>query len=118
LSSLFLFHSGEEMKADDSKRVEWAGHIKGWKESGISQRKYCEREGLKWPSFDYWRRHLKELNQPKKVVLGKPLQLVPVKVEGPSVVAKELRLIHASGWELRIPSTMEATWITTLLKTL
>lgn len=106
------------MKADAAKRVEWEGHIKGWEESGLSQRKYCEREGLKWPSFDYWRRHLKALNQSKKVELGKPLQLVPVKVEGSSVVAKELRLIHGSGWELQIPSTMEATWIANLLKTL
>jgi len=105
------------MKADEAKRKEWAGHIKGWEQSGLSQRGYCAREGLKWPSFDYWRRHLKQLNQSKQVVLGKPLQLVPVKVE-PSTVTKELRLLHPSGWELRLPSTMEVTWITNLLKTL
>jgi hypothetical protein len=106
------------MKADETKRMEWEDHIKGWEQSGLSQRAYCAREGIKWPSFDYWRRHLKALNQSKKVELGKPLQLVPVKVESASVVAKELRLIHGSGWELRIPSTMEAMWIVNLLKTL
>lgn len=106
------------MKADEHRGVEWAGHIKGWEESGLSQRKYCEREKLKWSSFDYWRRHLRELNQPKKVVLRKPLQLVPIKIEGTSVTTKELRLIHVSGWELRLPSTIEATWVGNLLKAL
>ena len=24
----------------------WAGHVAGWKESGLSQRDYCERHGL------------------------------------------------------------------------
>ncbi len=103
------------MKAEDQKHVEWTAHIKGWEQSGLSQRGYCKKEGLKWPSFDYWRRRLKVLNKTERVIQEKPLQLIPLKVS-PSVDAKELRLIHASGWELRIPSTMEATWITTLLK--
>jgi hypothetical protein len=43
------------MKAKYSK-TEKAEHWQQWKQSGLSQRKYCERHGLKQSSFKNWGR--------------------------------------------------------------
>ena len=34
-----------------------AFHLKAWRQSGLSQRAYCERAGLALSTFSYWHRH-------------------------------------------------------------
>lgn len=42
-----------------AKQKYWQNHIKGWKESGLSQAAYCEAQSLAIQTFGYWRRKLK-----------------------------------------------------------
>ena len=44
------------MTRDTTTLQYWVKHIKKWQASGLAQRAYCVREGIKWPTFDYWRR--------------------------------------------------------------
>jgi hypothetical protein len=43
---------------DKMKLQHWTQQIKDWESSRITQRAYCEREGLKYGTFDYWRRQI------------------------------------------------------------
>ena len=40
---------------DEAKWAYWGKHIKAWQVSGLSRHAYCQREGLKPTTFDYWR---------------------------------------------------------------
>jgi len=37
------------------KRDFWSAHLKDWKESGLSQCRYCREHGLNIHTFRYWR---------------------------------------------------------------
>lgn len=106
------------MKADETKRSDWERRIRGWEASGLSQRAYCERAGLKWSNFDYWRRRIKTvagIGRPaSKPAVAKRVTLVPVKVKSRSADG-ELVLRSPSGWKLIVPVEVEARWLAELL---
>jgi hypothetical protein len=41
-----------------NKRDRWESIIRGWPESGLSQREYCLRKSLSYSTFRYWYRRL------------------------------------------------------------
>ena len=43
------------MVKDKAKWAYWTKQIKEWQASGLSHNAYCQREGLKPITFDYWR---------------------------------------------------------------
>jgi hypothetical protein len=59
----------------EQKAVDWQQHIAGWRESGLSQKTYCQQQGLSIASFGYWRTRLHR----KPVDSGK---FIPVKLSG------------------------------------
>jgi len=72
------------MAKDEAKWAYWTKQIKSWQASGLTRSAYCQREGLKPTTFDYWRPLItlvhaegKTVNQP---VSGNDITLVPVKV--------------------------------------
>ena len=46
------------MARDTMKFAYWGQHIKKWQASELAQCTYCARKGIKWPTFDYWRRQI------------------------------------------------------------
>lgn len=50
-------HGGSE-----SKQQLWSDRIAAWKESGLSQKQYCDQHQLTYSTFVYWRGRLKRLN--------------------------------------------------------
>ena len=48
------------MKASNEKQEFWKGHLENWKSSGISQRKYCEENGINKNTFNYWCKKIKK----------------------------------------------------------
>ena len=41
----------------------WSQHIEGWRSSGLSQRRYCEREGIVFARvYDIRGRNIRDLN--------------------------------------------------------
>lgn len=109
------------MKIDIKKRQYWEGQIAAWLASGLTQRAYCEREQLKRPTFDYWRRRIKTDVVPaprdaqRKTV--PPMTLVPVQVTSPAEAAS-LVLRSPGGWRLTVPMPVEAAWLATLMQAL
>jgi hypothetical protein len=59
VSTRATFSAGEgEQMEHQYKRDRWEGIIREWPESGLSQRKYCLRQGLTYSAFRYWYRSL------------------------------------------------------------
>jgi hypothetical protein len=64
-------------KETGSKRAYWQDHIDSWQQSGQSQQRYCQRQGIALATFGYWRRKLKTPRTDKPrffplVVSGRP----------------------------------------------
>ncbi|MDX2249191.1 MAG: transposase [Bacteroidia bacterium] len=43
------------MKTNKKTRSEWLALVENWKQSGQSQRAYCESHGVNAATFSYWR---------------------------------------------------------------
>ena len=43
------------MAKDDAKWAYWTKQINDWRASGLTRNAYCQREGLKPTTLDYWR---------------------------------------------------------------
>lgn len=106
---------------DKTKLQHWTQRLKDWEASGVTQRAYCEREGLKYGTFDYWRRQIRSTGttvKPKtKPVSAKLLTLVPVHLSGKSL-SESIVLRNSAGWQLELPGTVDTAWLAGLLRQL
>ncbi len=106
---------------DKTKLQQWTQRIKDWESSGVTQRAYCEREGLKYGTFDYWRRQIRSAGaavKPKtKPASAKRLTLVPVHLSGQALSAS-MRLHSPGGWQLELSGTVDTLWLASLLRQL
>ena len=106
---------------DKTKLQHWTKRIKHWETSGLTQRAYCERESLKYSTFDYWRRQIgaagPAINPVAKAKNPKRLTLVPLRLLNQSR-SESMRLHSPGGWQLELPGAVEAVWLATLLRQL
>lgn len=61
---------------------QWSKHIEGWKKSGLTQPRYCERESISYDTFKRWRRRL----GPGRGLRRGASRFVPVRVAPVDVV--------------------------------
>ncbi|MFZ6876560.1 IS66 family insertion sequence element accessory protein TnpA, partial [Undibacterium sp. Di27W] len=88
----------------------WRKQCQDWQGSGLSQRAFCQREGLVYSSFDYWRRRAAPVVASKKTVQPRALTLVAA-VAVPDAhpqsaippVADTLHLRSPGGWQINLP---------------
>ncbi len=52
----------QSQKNAEHRREIWSDTITSWKQSGLSQRAYCEQHQLALGTFAYWRGRLKKLD--------------------------------------------------------
>jgi len=50
------------------RRKYWKEHIERWCNSGMTQKDYCQENGLKWSTFHYWKQRLQEKPSPLSIV--------------------------------------------------
>ena len=136
------------MARDEAKWAYWTKQIKDWQASGLSRNAYCQREGLKPTTFDYWRPLITlvhaEGNAVNQSVSGNDITLVPVKVVAPGgprpaphpvdsvrdvpfeamalapghPVGQPLKLKSPSGWEMQLPASVDPKWLIAVLRQL
>lgn len=112
------------MAKDEAKWSSWRKRIKDWEGSGLTRSVYCKREGVKPSRFDYWRALIvSQRSAPegaRRSVRGEDITLVPVKVVKPAVeVAGDwIELKSPTGWEIRVPKSVEARWLMDVLREL
>lgn len=56
----------EQTGGASEKRAYWAGHIKAWRLSGLSQTEYCRREGLNRNLLSQWKSKLSSAKRRRK----------------------------------------------------
>jgi hypothetical protein len=119
-----------DMAKDEAKWAYWTKQIKEWQASGLSRNGYCQREGLKPTTFDYWR-PLIMANQVEEVVVnqtarGNDITLIPVKLADSMSDAtidtmtrgQLLKLKSPSGWEMQLPADVNTRWLIDVLRQL
>jgi hypothetical protein len=115
---------------DSGKLAYWSEQFAGWRASGLSRGAFCEREGLKLTTFDYWRARLGTSGEseaklkpiPKRKPVKAPakaseLTLVAAK-RTPGLQAPALIKLRGERWELSLPASIEPTWLIALLRAL
>jgi len=115
---------------DLKKLAYWTEHHQAWEASGVTQRVYCQREGLSLATFHYSRRLARdhESSQSKTTPVSgsvpqkAPLTLVPVRIANdaganPAAVSK-LTLRSPGGWQFGFSAAAELAALLPLLRQL
>jgi hypothetical protein len=84
------------VEALKAKQADWNKRIAAWQRSGLSQRLFCERQGLALSTFQWWRKRLAEGQDGQPSFL--PLALSAAHGAAAAVVRIELE----SGTRLRL----------------
>ena len=82
------------MKVSAERRAYWEKHLNDWKNSGLTQKNYCSREGLSYGSFKSWRGQLLEQTCSKAPSF---IEAQPVEPEKSSHNALVLQISLANG---------------------
>ena len=93
------------------RREYWTGQVRRWRESGLTQREYCKREGLSIERFGSWKRRLGSDNQSE----SRGLVAVPPRIVSSALFTTRpaLGLVVDERYRVEIPdafspSTLEA----------
>ena len=91
----------------------WRRHVGAWRESGATQKAYCEEHGLRSHSLSYWHVRLAEGSGARKG--GGPLTLVPaVRVPDAGASLPSLSLHGPQGWRLEFATLPPVGWLMAL----
>jgi len=109
-------------KTNEERRAFWQMAIEMQQESGLSVRKFCEREGLSDASYFSWRRKLRQeagkagVDEPNHGgdVAGGP-RLVPVRLVGEGE-PDALEVVSPSGLVLRVGGNADTESVRRLLQ--
>ena len=87
----------------------WLAHVQAWRASGLRKREYCETQGLKLSTLNYWCR-VETAPQPEPA-----LTLIPIS-QSSTRRSLALTLRHAPEWELSLSQEATPAWVAELLK--
>ena len=90
-------------KQPEPKREYWLTQIKQWQESQLSQQAYCEKAGIKYSTFVYWRSLLLSESRPEPKPFV-PVKLLPQKAESSTQQFIQMKLHH--GHVVMIPCAL------------
>lgn len=114
-------------KRSVEKEQFWRLVLEEHQRSGLSVRRFCQREGVSEPSFYAWRREIRQRDAERAdEATGAskgPRRLVPVNVIGPvsnappvdQPVTKPLEIVAPGGWKLRCDPNVDPDRIGALL---
>ena len=103
------------MVAREVRLSHWlVGHVRSWRDSGLTRADYCRAHGLARKSFDYWVRRSREAGEPAPptMTLVAARRAVPVT---PNIAAQSLTLKSPEGWLLSFDALRPAGWLRALL---
>lgn len=85
----------------------WLRHVRGWRDSGLTQVQYCERHRIALSSLRYWSGRARKGADVLKLV---PTQVLPEKAAQGCVVRS------AKGWEVEFKGEPTAGYLRELLR--
>ena len=95
------------------KREQWRAIFKKWSSSGLSQRRFCEERKIRFSTFCYWRRQLRE----EICEDESPSPFIPVEVKPPgrSRCPSHYEVRLEDGVRIRVPSDFESESLARLI---
>lgn len=97
----------------NSKDEYWSSVMKQYESSGLSQKQFCEQNNISYGTFKTHRYQSSAICQNKK---NKPVKSCFEKVSLKHEQVKFLKLVHPSGIECTIPSTLSDQMVLSLVK--
>jgi hypothetical protein len=104
------------MQQVEKVKEQMYAHIEKWKQSGLSQKLYCEQQGVKYHVFHYWyklyrdQHHSAQESEPKSPATFIPLTLSTA----PTVAFVELHL--SGGHRLVFHQMVSAEYLKALIR--
>jgi hypothetical protein len=97
--------------------VKWAQRLEMLQQSGLSVRKFAEREGLKAGSLSFWKWKLEQRGQRQEVPRVTPLRFVELMAEAPTprAPATQFEIVLRSGLTVRVPGGFDAAELARLV---
>lgn len=92
--------------------------IELWKESGLSQQRYCHQNSIALNTFRYWvKKYLKEKKTVKSTRVDSflPIQVKHVPEDTYAQHTKELTITYPNGIEVKCPVDISSVQLKTLL---
>ena len=111
--------SSHVFTTNEQRRRFWQSHFEDWKQSGLSQAKYCRQNRLKNRIFTYWKLKLSSHESPVEFVqvCAESIPLTP-SVPGFNNSGAPLRLIVNCGFAIDIPDGFSPATLQKVLQTL
>jgi hypothetical protein len=94
----------------------WAEQVASWGRSGLSQAAFCQREGITYGTFGWWKRYLQKASGQQSRRRGR----VP-KASGPFVevrlsgLSSTYEVVLAGGRSIRVPSQFDPQVLSRLI---
>jgi hypothetical protein len=95
--------SGYKEKTRSEKRAYWEEQIQFWQESGLSQREYCKRHGIRQSQWFYWKRRCRDSDADLTLV---PLQIPSQRKRTHAVPV--VRVITPNGFTIELDADASA----------
>ncbi|PIQ42527.1 MAG: hypothetical protein COV52_10390 [Gammaproteobacteria bacterium CG11_big_fil_rev_8_21_14_0_20_46_22] len=105
---------GERSKQSSKKlsREDWRAHYEAWVSSSESQTTYCERHGLNYASFYYWRTQLSQNSDRAKS------RFETLTVPAPQHASSNIRIHLPNGIQLSISASAQLGLVSDVLQLL
>jgi hypothetical protein len=94
--------------AQTAKQEIWEHRLAEWHSSGVSQKKFCEQNGLAINTFHYWKR---KINSPSHISAF-------IKIKASVKDNQRILIIHPAGIRLSVNRGVPGSTIAALIETL
>lgn len=112
-------------KSNAQKSEFYAKHLKAWKESGITQRNYCNSSKVAYSTFDYWRKKLlgkmlPAVRKEKSKFLPVLSPLPPIEFKYPSLALdnQKITILIGNGIQMSFPGAMDPNSLAQYIKSI
>lgn len=95
---------------------QWARRVRRLEESGLSLRRFAEREGLKAGSLSFWKWKLRHARGRKREAAVPPVEFIELRTEpAPVAVAQPFEVELRSGRRVRVAAGFDAAELARLV---
>ena len=99
------------MQYDEQTQQQMFAMIASWKQSGLSQKAYCEQNNIRYYVFHYWYKRYKD-----KQTLQEDLDFIPLNVQpSPSFNAAHIELLLPDGKRILFHQAVSSDYLKALI---